>query len=212
MMSLLKELSQDAVYYHSLRFPDRQPTLFSRTRVLLASRGFFVLAAYRIDYHYTRSSQGGLVVWPLKQMQRFLAHLGAYLSKVLAKCEIMELSRLEAGVYLSDYGHVILGASSVGSGTMIHDHVTIGMNLWDRGIPEIGRNVWIGPRCLVYGSITVGAGVTLLPGTVLTKSVPPGVVVQGNPAHVLERNFDNAHLRCSLLSEVGSSWCKSDTT
>ena len=214
-MSLLKELSQDVALYHGLRFPGRPATLFSRARLLLLSRGLFVLAAHRIAYRCRRKNPGGRVGWLLNRAQLVLARPGIYFSMVLAKCEILALTRMEGGVYISDRGYVILGASSIGSGTVIHDHVTIGMNMRDREIPEIGRNVWIGPRCVLYGGIKVGAGATLLPGTVLTRSLPPGAVVQGNPARVLELNFDNAPLRSSpvpeiVFSQIGSSLSSTD--
>jgi serine acetyltransferase len=200
-MSLLKDLSQDIAFYHRLRFPGRQPTLFSRTRALLSSRGLFVLAAHRITYRCTLTRPSGRMASLLNLAKRVFLRPGYYIPRVLAKSEIVESSRIEAGVYLSDRGHMILGASSIGAGTIIHDHVTIGMNKRSE-TPEIGPNVWIGPRCVLYGSIQVGAGATLLPDTVLTKSVPPGAVVQGNPARVLERELDTALLRCSLFSEI----------
>jgi acetyltransferase-like isoleucine patch superfamily enzyme len=61
--------------------------------------------------------------------------------------------------------------------------------------PEIGKNVWIGSDCVVYGAITIGDGATLLPGTVLAKSIPPCVVMRGNPARLVVKNFDNSELR-----------------
>lgn len=213
-MSLLKELSQDAVFYHGLRFPGRQPTLSSLAWALLSSRGLFVLAVHRITSRCTLASSGGrLAPWLLNLAKRVLAHSGCYLSRVLTKSHVRASTRIEAGVYLSDRGHVILGASFIGSGTVIHDHVTIGMRMLDAEIPEnpeIGPNVWIGPRCVLYGRIKVGAGATLLPGTVLTRSLPPGAVVQGNPARVLTLEFDNALLRRSLFSEIGSSLSRTD--
>jgi acetyltransferase-like isoleucine patch superfamily enzyme len=62
--------------------------------------------------------------------------------------------------------------------------------------------VWIGPWSIIYGNIKVGDGVTILPNTVLTKSVSDGVIVQGNPARVIRRCFDNTVLRCTLDTEV----------
>jgi serine O-acetyltransferase len=109
---------------------------------------------------------------------------------------------LQPGVCLSDRGHIILGARVIGAGTMIHDRVTIGMNLFDEGIPVIGNDVWIGPNCIIYGNILVGDGVTILPNTVLAKSVPGCVVLLGNPARIVRRGFDNAVLRSSLATDV----------
>jgi serine O-acetyltransferase len=80
-------------------------------------------------------------------------------------------------------------------GTVIGARTTIGMGLGDRGLPDIGRNVWIGSDCVVYGTIRIGDGATLLPGTTLSKSIPSGVVMQGNPARMALGDFDNTPLR-----------------
>jgi len=108
-------------------------------------------------------------------------------------------------VYLGDLGHLIIGAQRIGSGTMIHHRITIGMNLADKGKPTIGANVWIGPGTVIYGNITLGDGATVLPGTVLTKSIPAGAVVQGNPARVVRIGFDNAALRASTNYDIDAA-------
>ena len=41
----------------------------------------------------------------------------------------------------------------------------------------------------------IGDGATLLPGTTLSKSIPSGVVMQGNPARMALGDFDNTPLR-----------------
>jgi len=115
--------------------------------------------------------------------------------KVVTKSDIIGHCNIEGGVSFADHGYIIFGARKVGSGTVIGPRTTIGMSLADRSLPEIGRNVWIGADCMVYGSITVGDGVTLLPGTALTKSIPAGVVMQGNPARLILQTFDNTLLR-----------------
>jgi len=114
---------------------------------------------------------------------------------ILTKSDLLGRSAIEGGVCLSDHGNIICGAKKMGSGTVIGARTTIGMGLADRGLPEIGSNVWIGSDCIVYGSLTIGNGATLLPGTALTRSIPAGVVMEGNPARLVLRNFDNTALR-----------------
>ena len=200
-MSLARELSQDLAWYHRLRFPGLAPTPWTRLRVLSDSPGLLTLTAQRLAHHYRLSAAGSIPRRLLRLPFCAAVHLACYLSRVLTKCELLAQTRIEGGVYLSDRGHLIMGASSVGAGTVIHDRVTIGRGALDKGIPEIGPGVWIGPRCVIYGSIKIGAGATLLPGTVLTKSIPARALVQGNPARLLKLDFDNAPLRSSLTRE-----------
>jgi UDP-2-acetamido-3-amino-2,3-dideoxy-glucuronate N-acetyltransferase len=51
----------------------------------------------------------------------------------------------------------------------------------------IGNNVSIGSNATILGGVTVGDGVLIGAGSVVTKDVPPGMIVAGNPA----RNFNN---------------------
>ncbi len=117
----------------------------------------------------------------------------------IVSCKIFFQDETEVGkgVRLSSRGRVILGAKSIGAGCVIHHNVTLGMNLSGReepGIPTLGKNVWIGPDTLINGAVHIGEGVTILGGTVLTKSLPTGYVVSGNPPRIVCKDFDNSKL------------------
>ncbi|MBX9581906.1 MAG: acyltransferase [Gemmataceae bacterium] len=47
---------------------------------------------------------------------------------------------------------------------------------------EIGDNVWIGRRAVIFPGVTVGPGSVVSAGAVVTNDVPPDTVVAGNPA------------------------------
>ncbi|MBN1530836.1 MAG: hypothetical protein JW895_17375 [Thermoleophilaceae bacterium] len=53
------------------------------------------------------------------------------------------------------------------------------------GRVEIGDDVFLGTGCIVLRGVTVGAGSVVGAGAVVTRDVPPGSVVAGNPARVL---------------------------
>jgi hypothetical protein len=44
---------------------------------------------------------------------------------------------------------------------------------------------------MIFGGITVGNNVTISAGTVLTKSVPDGSLVAGNPGRIIQCDYDN---------------------
>jgi maltose O-acetyltransferase len=47
---------------------------------------------------------------------------------------------------------------------------------------HVGRNVWIGGGAIILAGITVGDDAIIGAGSVVTKDVPAGATVRGNPA------------------------------
>ncbi len=102
---------------------------------------------------------------------------------------------LEDGVFLN-FGCIILDvvAVRIGAGTQIspgvqiltadhpRDPATRGQML-EFGRPiTIGRNVWIGGGALVLPGVTIGDDAIVGAGSVVTRDVPAGSTVVGNPA------------------------------
>ncbi|WP_431075144.1 acyltransferase [Microbacterium phyllosphaerae] len=63
--------------------------------------------------------------------------------------------------------------------------------LTSKGI-VIGDDVWIGSHVTILDGITVGEKSILAAGAVVTKDVPAGVIVGGNPARVIRSRFASA--------------------
>ncbi len=75
----------------------------------------------------------------------------------------------------------------------IADGVSIGMRVMiiahfreTQGV-MIERDVFIGPGAIILPNVTIGEGSVVTAGSVVTKSVPPMTVVQGNPAASIAR-------------------------
>jgi virginiamycin A acetyltransferase len=61
-----------------------------------------------------------------------------------------------------------------------------------RGDVVIGHDVWLGSGCMILSGVTIGHGAVVAARAVVTRDVPPYVVVAGNPARVVRRRFDTA--------------------
>ncbi len=51
---------------------------------------------------------------------------------------------------------------------------------------EIGKNCWIGAKSIICPGVKIEDGVVVAMGSVVTKSVPKGAVVGGNPARIIK--------------------------
>lgn len=96
---------------------------------------------------------------------------------------------LNAGCTILDSGRVCIGADTMlGPGVHIycaehHKDPVLRAKGLEIALPvEIGKNVWIGGGAIILGGVTIGDGALVGAGAVVTKDVPPGATVVGNPA------------------------------
>jgi serine acetyltransferase len=191
-----RQFLADARFYQHLGRSQGSSTR-SLAATLLSNRGLWLLTFQRIAYYCQSHREMRPPLW---WCARILKTMGTAFSVVFCRSSFSEDCEIRGPAYLSNHGYLMCGARSIGAGSLIHDRCTFGYAVarGDEGRPVIGEDVWIGPNCIVGGAISVGEGATLLPGSFLTYSVPPGAVVKGNPAVIVRRDFDNRELRDSL--------------
>lgn len=92
--------------------------------------------------------------------------------------------RLYHGVAL-----VINDRTIIGSNCVLRHSTTIGVAVTSKNFegeaPIIGNNVDIGSNVVILGSISIGNDAIIGAGSVVTKDVPVGAVIVGNPAKIL---------------------------
>ncbi len=108
-----------------------------------------------------------------------------------------ESARLRVGDRVHVNLHVLLdteGGLTLGDDVVISEHAVIsthdhGHNPHSSPVPvskEIGPDAWIGMRAIILSSCrSIGAGAIIGAGAVVTRNVPAGAIVAGNPARVV---------------------------
>ncbi len=65
----------------------------------------------------------------------------------------------------------------------------------------IGNDVWIGLNSIVAPGVTVGDGAVIAAGSVVTKDVPPYMIVGGNPAKIIRPRFSDKVIALLMASK-----------
>ncbi|QIE44699.1 sugar O-acetyltransferase [Pseudohalocynthiibacter aestuariivivens] len=151
--------ARDACHQHSTTAPDTRGPIGATLRALMAQvgEGTFVEAPFHCAY--------GINI-----------HLGrdVYLN---AGCTILDT----APVHIGD--RCMLGPQvQIYCPEHHHDPVQRRAGL-ERAHPvTLGADVWIGGGATLLGGVTIGAGAIVGAGSVVTRDVPQGATVMGNPA------------------------------
>lgn len=137
---------------------------------------------------------------------------GAYLTGELvagADCSINPYTVIRGRVTLGDAVRIGAHTSILGFNHSMEPGTPVFRQpLTTRGI-VIGDDVWIGSHAVVLDGVAVGSHAVIAAGAVVTKDVPAGAIVAGNPARFLRWRVEPqeaaAVLSDAALPGVGSS-------
>jgi UDP-2-acetamido-3-amino-2,3-dideoxy-glucuronate N-acetyltransferase len=99
-------------------------------------------------------------------------------------------ARVEAGVLLGA-GCVVRSGAVLPRGTQLAEGVSVGPNVVfieaeaGEAASQVAAGAQIGANAVVHANLSIGAKARVKPGAVVTRSVPPGAIVDGNPAAIV---------------------------
>jgi serine O-acetyltransferase len=115
----------------------------------------------------------------------WLARLLSQVARLLTGVEIHPAAEVGSRLFIDHGMGVVVGETAqVGDDVVLYHGVTLGGTSMERRKrhPTLGDGVVVGANATLLGPITVGDGAKVGAGAVVTKDVPAGATVAGNPA------------------------------
>ncbi len=78
-----------------------------------------------------------------------------------------------------------------------------------RGDIQIGNDVWIASKAMIFSGVTIGDGAVIAAHALVVKDVEPYTVVGGNPAKVIRKRFSDEQI-AMLLEMKWWDWSKEE--
>jgi serine acetyltransferase len=167
--------------------------LRSRLRIaLFRARGVQIRGHVRLERVSIPRNHGGLTLLPgvalddgvviLLTHKRAIVEIGrnCYINRhtmldVSEELRIGDECMVGPFCYLTDHDHTFGGGIAPGASELISRPT------------HIGERCWIGAHATILKGVTIGNGTVVGAGSVVTKSLPEGVVAAGNPAQILRK-------------------------
>ena len=161
----------------------RDPAARSRLEVILAYPGFHAVILHRVAH--------GAWMRGWRLLGRLLSNFGRFLTGI----EIHPGAKIGSGLFIDHGLGVVIGETAeIGDDVTLYHDVTLGgvapsvdsaSQVGVKRHPTLANGVIIGSGAQILGPVTVGEGARVGANAVVTKDVPAGVTVVGNPARMV---------------------------
>ena len=152
--------------------------------LLLTQQGLWALTVYRLSNRLYKSA----IFKPLKKLLLGFAVIHQKWIEIVTGISIPYAVTIGTQFYIGHFGGIIINANVViGDNCNISQGVTIGVSGRgeNRGVPNIGNNVYIGANAVIAGPITIGDNCVIAANTLVTKSMDANAVVVGVPGVII---------------------------
>ena len=157
----------------------KDPAARSIVEVLLAYPGLHALWMHRAAHWLWRHN--------LKLPGRLMSHWNRFLTGI----EIHPGATIGRRFFIDHGAGVLIGETAeIGNDVLMYSGVVLGGTTLEKKKrhPTIGNDVVMGTGAIALGPITIGDGARVGAGSVVIRSVPPGVTVVGIPGRIVTKS------------------------
>ena len=155
----------------------KDPAAKSVAEVLLCYPGLHAIWFHRVAHF----------LWQHKL--RLLARILSQTNRFWTGIEIHPGAKIGRRFFIDHGAGVVIGETAeIGDDVLMYQGVVLGGTTSEKKKrhPTVGNNVVMGAGAVALGPITIGDGARIGSGSVVIKSVPPGVTVVGIPGRAVE--------------------------
>ena len=192
---MLENIKADLHRYFKNQSRTVNPSIKKKIRIILETYGVHAILVYRFGY-WIESEIIEKNIYLIKHVLLWAYYILNFLVIKMYDIRISRKAKIGKGLYITHFGGIVI------SNCILGEHCTVNQRAQIEGddsslleeLCHIGDNVWIGPHAIIKKGIRIGDGATIAAGSVVLGDVEKRCLALGNPARILNKNFDNTVL------------------
>ena len=159
---------------------------------LLFEYGFYATIVYRIGNSIEKNFKGAILYFPFIMIYNSLN----FIIKILYGIEIDKCAIIGKGLFIGHFGGTKIEKCIMGDFCSVYHQVHIGKaeDNMNQKLVEIGHSAWIGAHSTIYSTARLEDNVTIVVGSAVKSFLPENCLAMGNPARVVNKNYDQSIL------------------
>jgi len=170
-------------------------SMIEKIRLILESYGLHATFVYRFG-QWLETKFANTKLYLIKLLLLGIYNILNFLIIKFYDIRISRKAKIGKGLYITHFGGIVISNCILGEHCTVNQRAQIegdDLDSYDE-LCHIGDNVWIGPHAIIKKGIKLGDGATIAAGSDVLADVERQCLALGNPARILNKNFDNSIL------------------